>query len=447
MGTAMRRSKLLGIWIGAVMLTMLASVSVAAAAPAAQSSPADTSGAAPIAPGTEITVKNWQKYKHYMPDGMVTLFRGQYFFQMSDDVKIDVGPTLIRPLPKSYLDATDKYASQVKIVELGNGGLSLSGYKGGKPFPNLAEPHKGWKVLVNLWYRYLPHMIVDTYASACTQSNGGGSGNCGADEVVYRQLSYNTDPGIPVNTSGAEGKFYTEWAMTLEPEQDKYNATLTIAYADLTKPAETYAFVPALRRYLPAAAAGRCAQAGGRDATAEDYRVGFAGNLTQVQVDYAGAKQILALVDVDPAQGKYPEGFEEPLGWPRPEWGKWQLRDVDVISITKLPDYAGIYCYGKRVIYVDTQFAGALWEDLYDKDMKVWKFLGLFRKTLDVPGIGPVNESGSQATVFWDVQNRHWTVFTNPTVGRPIYLNEQAPKEYNDLARYTTPAGLNDIIH
>jgi len=428
------------------MLTTMAVVSVAADALAAQPPPGDASGTGPITPGTEINVKNWQKFKRYMPDGMVTLFRGQYFFQMSDDVKIDVGPTVIRPLPKSYLDATVKYASHVKVVELGNGGLSLSGYQGGEPFPDPEEPHKGWKVLANLWYRYFPHLIVDTYASACTQS-GGSSSNCGVEEVVYRQLSYNTDPGIPANTTGAEGKFYTEWVMTLEPEQEKYNATLTIAYADLTKPAEAYAFVPALRRYLPVAAAGRCSQPDGRDATAEDYRGGFAGNLTQVQVDYIGAQQILALVDVDPAQGKYPDGFEEPLAWPRPEWGKWQVRDVDVISVTKPQNYVGTYCYGKRVMYVDKLFGGALWEDLYDKDMKVWKYLGLFRKTLDVPGIGPVNESGSQVTVFWDIQNRHATIVANPAIGRPLYLNEQAPMEYNDLARYTTPAGLNEILH
>jgi hypothetical protein len=443
----MRRSKLFGIMAAGLVLTTMSSVSIAADSPAAAPSSSGPRTTTPIAPDTEITVRNWQTYKRYMPDGMVALFRGQHVFQMSEDVKIDVGPTLIRPLPKSYLEASDRYAPQVKIVELGNGGLSLSGYQGGRPFPNPQEPHQGWKILANLWYRYFPHLVVDTYASACTQSGGRGSGNCGVEEIVYRQLSYNTDPGIPANTPGAESKFYTEWVMTLEPEQDKYNATLTIAYADLAKPAETYAFVPALRRYMPVAAAARCAQASGRDATAEDYRFGFAGNLTQVQVDYLGTKQILALVDVDLAQGKYPDGFEMPLGWPRPEWGKWQVRDVDVISIAKLPDYDGAYCYGKRVMYVDKAFSGPLWEDLYDKDMKAWKSLGVFRKTLDVPGIGPVNESGSHVTVFWDVQNRHSTVFADPAIGRPLYLNEQAPMEYNDLARYTTPAGLNDILH
>ena len=75
-----------------------------------------------------------------------------------------VGPTIIHPLPNGYMEATEKYSGQVKIIELPNGGLTLSGYNGGMPFPP-AEPHKGWKVLANLWYRYTPHLTVNTRAS------------------------------------------------------------------------------------------------------------------------------------------------------------------------------------------------------------------------------------------------------------------------------------------
>src|SRR2546428_7635478 len=40
-------------------------------------------------------------------------------------------------------------------------------YHGGIPFPNPAEPHKGWKTLANVWYRYIPHLSIDTYGSGC----------------------------------------------------------------------------------------------------------------------------------------------------------------------------------------------------------------------------------------------------------------------------------------
>src|SRR5260370_1552816 len=201
-----------------------------------------------IQAGTTITVDNWQKYKQFMPDGMIALFQGAHYWKMPADVEIEVGPTVIHPLPKTYRDATDKYASQVKLVELSDGRLSVNGYQGGTPFPDPADPHKGWKILANLWYRYIPHLLVDTYGTGC-YVHSFGSLSCNADQIVYRQLSFNTDPGIPVNIPGAGGTFYSEWTMTVAPEQQKHHASLTMLYSNLSKPEDLYVFTPALRRH------------------------------------------------------------------------------------------------------------------------------------------------------------------------------------------------------
>jgi hypothetical protein len=53
-----------------------------------------------IPPGTLITMQNWENYKQFMPDGMIWLFEGKYFWKMPPDVEIGVGPTVIHPLPK-----------------------------------------------------------------------------------------------------------------------------------------------------------------------------------------------------------------------------------------------------------------------------------------------------------------------------------------------------------
>ena len=410
-----------------------------------QAGNAPVSASNTIAPGTQINLGNWRNYQDFMPDGMVALFQGQYYWKMPADVQMEVGPTVIHPLPKTYLDATEKYSSQVKVIELPDGGLTLQGYQGGKPFPNPSEPHKGWKILANVWYRYLPHLLVDTYGTGCYQDSFG-SVNCSVDQIVYRQLSYNTDSGIPASIPGAEGKFYTEWVMTIEPEQQRYNASLTISYADPAKPEDVYVFIPSLRRYQPVSAAARCAESGGSDATADDYRFGFDSNLTQVKADYTGAKKILALLDIGIPDTRYPDGYDMPLGWPKPSWGKWQVRDVDVISVSKIPSQAAGYCYGKRVMYVDRAFSAPVWEDLYDAKMKPWKYLALFLRTLDVPGIGPVNTTGSLVEAYWDIQNKHSTFFSDPAAKHPFYVNQEAPKDYEDLSRFTTPSGLNEIM-
>jgi hypothetical protein len=180
-----------------------------------------------IPPGTRITMQNWEHYKQFMPDGMIWLLEGKYFWKMSPDVVINVGPTVIHPihpLPKTYREATERYSRHVEISELPDGALSLRGYRGGQPFPNPADPYKGWKILANVWYRYLPHLLVGTH-TACTQDKYG-SIRCGDNAFVYRQLSYNTDPGVPQTIPGAQGKFYTQWLMALLPEERKYNTTL-----------------------------------------------------------------------------------------------------------------------------------------------------------------------------------------------------------------------------
>jgi Protein of unknown function (DUF1329) len=398
-----------------------------------------------ITPGTAITMDNWRNYQQFMPDGMVALFQGNYFWKMPPDVRIEVGPTVIHPLPKNYVEATDKYSSQVKLIELPGGGLKLDGYRGGIPFPNLSEPHKGWKVLANVWYRYMPHLLVDSYGYGCAIT-GAGNINCQTYQAVKRQLSYSTDPGVPADISGGGEKFFTEWYMTLEPEQDKYTTILTVDYADLARPEEMYVFLPALRRYQSLSTAARCSPSQGMDATPEDFHNGFDSNMTELQVDYLSHKKMLALVDATPPRAAFPQGYDMPLGWPTPSWGKWQVRDADVISVQKIPAKAASYCYGRRVMYADSHFYGTLWEDLYDPQMHLWKLQAIFPLAVDVPGVGTVNTAASDVEELWDIRNNHASIGAEPSPGRPFYVNEQAPKEFDDLPRYTTPAGLNLIM-
>ncbi len=401
---------------------------------------------ATIPPGTRITTQNWQQYRQFMSDGVQALFEGKYFWKMPDDAEINVGVTSVNPPPKTFLDATEKYSPQVKLIELPDGGITLQNYQGGFPFPNPSEPHKGWKVLANVWYRYFPHVSFINHGGGCSLDHNLNI-NCAAGDIVYRQLSFNTDPGVPATIPGAADKFYTQWYMLSEPEQSRYTASLQIAYTDLQRNEDLYAFVPALRRYQPVSTLGRCSMVQGVDITQEDYRSGFDSNLTQLKVDYLGERKVIALFLSKMPDGGFPSAFEMPLGWPKPSWGQWQVRDVDVISVSKLPSKAENYCYGKRVMYVDKTTYAPLWEELYNVKMQPWKIVGLFLRVADVPELGKVETSGSLVYAFWDVQHRHASFVLDPTDNRySFYVNEQVPKDYLDLTRYTTPGGLNMIM-
>jgi hypothetical protein len=416
--------------------------SVASIASAAETSAAGV--ADDTHPTATITIQNWQKYRKYMPDGMAMLFEGKYFWKIPHDVEMEIGPTVVHPLPRNYRDATERYSGQVKLVELPGGHLTLSGYRGGAPFPNPAEPHKGWKIMANLWFRYLPHLSVDTNGVVCTMDSGS-SISCKAGMKVYRQLAFNTDPGIPHNVPGAGGKYFTQYEMVKEPEQERYTTVLTISYADLARHEDVYVFIPSLRRYQPMSPMARCSADLGTDETPDDRRFGFNSNLTQIRADVVAEKKIVALVDYAMPAKRLPEHYDMPLGWPTPSWGKWQLRDVYVVNVTKLAG-AGGHCLGRRVVYVDKATSAPLWEDLYDEKLHPWRFVAFFPRTLDVPGIGPVDSSNSMVYGFWDVKYSHATIFAEPGEGAPFYVNQQAPHDFLDLERYTTPGGLSLIM-
>jgi Protein of unknown function (DUF1329) len=396
-----------------------------------------------IADGTTITIQNWQQYRRFLPDGMAALFEGKYAWKMPRDVAMEVGPTIIHPLPKSYMQATEMHSSQVKVVELPDGGLNLTGYQGGIPFPNPSEPHKGWKILANVWFRYLPHVGVDKDGRGC-EINGYGNVSCNVGLMVYRQLSYNTDPGVPVTIPGAEDKFFTQYFETIEPEESRYTASLKISYTDLTRPESVYVFIPSLRRAQPLSSTSRCTT-DGTDVTPDDSRAGFESNLTEAKVEFVGEKKILALLGFNSPKDKFPADFDLPLGWPRPSWGKWQLRDVYVLSVSKVPAHAAGYCYGKRTMYVDKQFNAPLWEDLYDNQMRLWKVMALFLPTVEAQ-VGTINSSLAHVHVTWDLYKQHATFFLHPADGHQFYVNEQVPASFLDLTRYTEPGGLNLIM-
>lgn len=380
-----------------------------------------------------------------MSTGLEDLFEGKYFWKMPADVSIEVGPTVVNMPPKTYMAATEKYAGQVKIVQLPSGGLDLQGYQGGMPFPIPSEPHKGWKIIADVWYRYVPHLYVIKHAAGCSIDRDGNV-NCAAGELVFRQLSFNTDPGVPASIPGAQGKFYTQWYMITEPENLRYTASLTIGYTDLQRFESLYAFIPSLRRSQPVSNLARCSMTQGIDITQEDYRGGFDSNITQIKAEYLGDKKVLALL-LPRMPGKFPDSFDMPLGFAKPSWGKWQVRDVYVVSVAKIPSQAAGYCYGRRVMYIDKATLNPYWEELYDSRMRLWKIVGLFPHTVNAPGIGPVDASGSLIYAFWDIRNDHASFIMDPTEDKyPIYINDQAPAEYSDVARYSTPGGLDMIM-
>jgi hypothetical protein len=402
-----------------------------------------------IAPGTRITMENWRQYQQYMPLGMIELFRGAYFWKMPRNVEIDLGPTVSYAVPGFYSAATEKNSGQVRVVHLPDGNNDISNYSGGEPFPTPQEPDKGYKLLTDLWFGYAPYLSVGGAGNplkTCTEDRFG-SLFCQTVEYVYRQLAYNTDPRAPSQDPRAPNLWFSEWIMVESPEQFKYTAQLTLFPKDNQRNEELSVFLPSLRRSVRLSSAARCAPVLGTDYIQDDYRsIGFNGGIAMFDAKFLGRRKILTLFgDYKPLAGDFPNNYYMPLGWPKPSWGAWQLRDVDVIDVRRVPSKRNGYCVGSRIIYEDAQNHYALWEESFDTSLKLWKVSWVAQRQVKDPEVGFV--PGPVTSTVWDVQNDHMTnVSTQDKFGHDLLPNSAAPVEYRDLNKYATPGGLAQIL-
>lgn len=407
---------------------------------------------ATIPPGTTITMSNWQQYKDVMPLGMIEMFKGEYGLKMPADVQIPVGSTHTGNfLPQTWVAATEKYGPQTSFKILPDGDYQLLNYNGGTPFPDPKPPHKGWKILCDIYFAFQPAVYVN------------GANNYGtvwaidrfhditseSFMVVYRWSSYITDAGFPHELNYAPGTWYTEWGMQLTPEQAKYTASLSLYYKDMiTHPfPDTYVFVPALRRSLRLSTTSRCSPVFGLDWTYDDAKTnGFNGTISIYTGKFLGNRNILTLAFFNEDGYQMPEGYLMPLGFPKPSWGKWEVRPMVIDDVTRIPSQAAGYCYSHRVAYADPTFWDGDWVDLFDSNNKLWKSISYFNQIGEVPGLGRTWEGVS--SMAWDLQNTHetvWSGFGNPNKMKP-FLDHNAPKQYLDGQRYGSPSGLMMIM-
>ena len=429
------------LWLVAVCLGLLAA-------------PTESVADCNPAPGAVITMSNWMQYKDCFSDGVQAFFQGSYFWKMPQDVEIHVRKPTVWTLPKPYVEATEKYGSQTRLVKLPDGRYRLDNYVAGLPFPNPSGPEKGTEIMANDTYKmayYLVAIAVDLGNAGAfyTKDRFGNYANQVVD-AVYRQLAYNweTDQGVPRVDPKAAGAWYSEWIMVEQPEQSRYTAVLTLFWQDNLKDEDDYAFVPALRRSLRLSSSARCAPLLGSDMVKDDQRVGWNGGVGKFVGKWLRDQKILTLEQLNgKAAGVFPGQYDGMLGWPKPSWGEWNTRDVYVVDVRRIPSMAPGYCYGKRVDYVDKQYYGNVAEDIYDSNMKLWKVMW----TASEPA--PFDKYGVQpgfcgiVETYWDVQNDHVSYITsfNPS-GACAIIDGKVPAQYDNITRYSSPGGLMQMM-
>ncbi len=301
----------------------------------------DIDSTATIPPGTKIAVANWKQYRQFMPIWMQAAYSGEYKAQVgsSPEFTIVVEPTVHYPLPMKFVEDTEKYGQQTKLVPLPDGGFTWQGYVAGLPFPNPAEPHIGVKILYNTWAKFLP-WAVHFWSDGALVDRFGNRSFQRVDAGWYR-TSHISYPGIAPDFSFVKGVLYTSRFMVDFPEQSKYTTEMTLQTDDPTRLQEVYVFLPSIRRSLRLSSAAHCAPVLGTDYVQDDD----SWLPTNYHVAYLGEKKLLQIVpDPDPNKGYKMANWigmtndghwDDFPGWPKAGTGAahWMLRDFHILDL------------------------------------------------------------------------------------------------------------------
>jgi hypothetical protein len=361
-----------------------------------------------------------------------------------------VAPQAIE-LPGPYLEATEKYAPQVRLSE---DGLKLQNYVAGLPFPNI-DPNDPQVALKIMWnYEYKPFVTDDLDV----RNFDADTGNINRDAPMtverhylvdhIRTLFYNgrlfqdPKPEMP-NPDGI--RYRASLHPVLEPFDLKGVGSLTIRYIDPAKQDDTWLYLPTLRRVRRLNSAQRSDALFGQDTDIDSYG-GYAGHIAWMDWKFLGERRILAPF----------HAAHLPVEW-CPGAGNfafcddWEPRDVYVIEGTsKLPQYA----YGKRLLFIDKETYLVAYSDISDQQGRLWKVWinnWSFRKQAfhgahykyDTPfNFGP-------AIMMVDVQLEHATRAALPSLAYPgeegWYFNRGA--EVGSTEDFFTIAHMIEASH
>jgi Protein of unknown function (DUF1329) len=399
-----------------------------------------------IPQGTQITLQNWRDYKNFMPVSLQALYSGKYPWRVGPgaDYTVTVGPTIHQALPRRYVEDSEKYSSQVRLVKVPSGGCTVAGYVAGLPFPNPTEPEMGYKIFYNTFFSANPAIFF--YRSlGYTVDRFGNSSGSDADVISY-EVNHISDPNYPISPPYGTGWVRSGRIYLRQPEQSKYLTEITLSHDDPAQIGELYVFVPSLRRPLRLSSSARCAPIAGGDFVNDDFFSGCNFQAPEFDLKYLGTKKILNFFHMDRIKARDVADYTDPTStlpsWPKPLLGKWELRDAYVVDVTPRPTQPG-YCYGHKVIYFDKETFIPLWLDIYDRNEKLWKAFMTFSFPVPTPSGEEVYILGVNTETMVELQNKHLDI---SVVSGPVSIDKDVPTEYQNVQYMAFPGSLAQVM-
>ncbi len=314
------------------------------------------------AAGLVIDLSNYTDYDDVIGPGL------RWIIQRG--VKIPIGEYGPIVLPPPYLEATEKYAAQVKLSE---DGTHLTDHVAGMPFPKIDadDTHVGARHMFN----FQSAIAVDDLALRNFDCDTASLGEHGEPARVERHFliehlrrlyfreRVEVEP-IPEMESPDDVRYKEALYPLIEPFDLKGTGFTFNRYNDHTRQDDSWLYLPQLRRVRRLSSAQRSDALFGQD-TDQDSYAGYAGNVAWFEWKFLGEKTVLGSFHSKDLPVVWGEGSGDFL-----HVSEWEPREVYMVEgKSRLPQYA----YGKRVIYLDKETYKIPYSDIYDQGGELWK--------------------------------------------------------------------------
>jgi len=314
-----------------------------------------------VQPGDVITRANVEAAVDLLPPSVAWMVRHGMTMQIVPYEKC--------PLQQIYLEATEKYASQ---VSLGDSGRVLKNYVAGMPFPAIdpSHPQAAWQIMWN--HENKPAYTDDVYTSWLVENQ---------DErgTIERQLSSDTwrrlrwagrlhnDPK-PTIPHDPPLRFTEQWGPIDSPFDLRGAGFLLHRHMEPTRADDSWLYLPVLRRIRRYSTSARSDTLFGTDID-QDSIWGFNSKPEWWDFKLLAEKETLASMHA----GKYatPDMWCDTKG--TESWMpcvNWEKRDVWLVEgIPKMPQYA----FGKRHLWIDKEIYNLTASEMFDRGGELWK--------------------------------------------------------------------------
>ncbi len=327
-------------------------------------------------PGEVIDKTNYQKYQHLFPPEFLPYLEDGYD-GLTEPWSITVSETKPRPVPKIYLDLSEKNRGKYTLNE---DGYIKGGYDSiGLPFPDLDrnDPDFATKLMWNYEYRYWMDDRTAVLHSFDKRKGESVKHLINLEEHIWfiNRLFQEPKPlyETPNNLRRAFLMHY------IYPTSQRNFMLLFYRYIDPTKPDDTYMYLPSMRRVLRGEAGQRSTPIMSSTQAPDDFE-GFDGRVPEFNFKILREQKVLGVAD---ARRQSPDdpNVKNLTGLPFMT-ENYEVRDVYVVEVvSKNPKYP----QSRREIYLDKENGRNIyWAVAWDRAGKVWKVwqIGFIREEL-----------------------------------------------------------------